>query len=1041
VEALDLAIGTVDLGMGQLRLQDGRHRELTPQECALLEYLARRPHVDVSREELLTEVLDYAPGVATRAIDDAMKRLRAKVERVPSRPFHLVAVRGIGYRFVPLEEAPSARRFALGERMVDLDRLVVEAEGEAPVTLSDHEGRLLEVLHARRGRPIPTLDLLRQVWGIHDPGQRRVVDKLVYRLRAKVEEGRSQRFLRTIRGRGLALVVEGTAPVRSVTPGVPCPPPDGPVVGRDPLVDDVLAAIHDPGSLVTLHGPAGAGKSTVARAVAARWSGHVGYADLEPHRTEAAIRSALARAVGADAAPEESPGRLHDALRIMDDVLVVLDHAEVALDPLGTVLRSIRAAAGKPRFLVTSRHPLAVPGEHIVTVEPLARDAAIELFVARAAAAGVALDPSDDRLHTVVEEVDRIPLALDLAAGRLRLLGLEGLVARLDRPLQLLQDARTHDGLRQSIARTWEALTDVDRTLLAACSQLPGAFSPDAAEHVCRAVTDEGPEMLDSLQRLVDFALLKRAPDGRLVPFLGVSEYVAEALRDELTALAPRVRAGHLEWLASLGELSEPFWGPDPVHVARLAAEIPSAVAVLADPQPVPPPIHARIVVWLAPVLTLKGQSRQARALLRRVGAPDLDPELHAHLELARFRGATGEGPDALDEIVQRLVAHARAHGQSEIETIARSEWIRQAVDAGRSDLDAQLALLDERMADLPTPVAEAHACAARGWVWFRRGDLDRAWSELQEALTLARLAPSPWLVSRTCYNLAGVCRFEGRLAEAEAFLEQSRGPFEEARIPYRTHDPDDMLGLIRVEQGRFAEARALHEGILQRSRQTGQRMISALQANRLGTIAGSLNDTEAAMRWFEEARRGFLSLGEHARAVGAAYNLGEIALQSGRLDDAETNFQGALAGFREMGREVHAGMSLGGLGRVALARGEPDTAEPMLTEALAAMEAGRARRQAAELRSCLAQARTTRDPAGAVALARQAVDALQGLGPTPTLGAAWCRYGLASLAAGDPATATEALARAEALVEQLPMASGGELGSLVRELSERLPR
>ena len=97
---LVLAIGRVDLGSGQLLLTDGEDRALTTQDCALLAYLGARPNEDVPRDTLLTEVMGYAPSVTSRAVDDAMKRLRAKVERVPSRPFHLVSVRGVGYRFV-----------------------------------------------------------------------------------------------------------------------------------------------------------------------------------------------------------------------------------------------------------------------------------------------------------------------------------------------------------------------------------------------------------------------------------------------------------------------------------------------------------------------------------------------------------------------------------------------------------------------------------------------------------------------------------------------------------------------------------------------------------------------------------------------------------------------------------------------------------------------------------------------------------------------------------------------------------------------------
>ena len=253
----------------------------------------------------------------SRAIDDAMKRLRAKVERVPSRPFHLVGVRGVGYRFVPLETAPDRRRFRVGARTVDLDRLIVEAPGEEALSLSSNEARLLELLRDREGRPMATVDLLREVWGVRDPEQRRVVDRLVYRLRAKVEDApKSPRYLRTIRGRGLALVVEdANAAGTTSSMGTPCPVPDVEVLGRDGLIQATLDALAAPGALITLHGPAGAGKSTASQAIAQGWAGPSRYADLEPTTSASAVLLAIARALGADDAPDAPEGRVHAALR------------------------------------------------------------------------------------------------------------------------------------------------------------------------------------------------------------------------------------------------------------------------------------------------------------------------------------------------------------------------------------------------------------------------------------------------------------------------------------------------------------------------------------------------------------------------------------------------------------------------------------------------------------------------------------------------------------------------------------------------------
>lgn len=1038
VTCLDLAIGRLDLTQGELALTDGALRALTPQECALLAYLAAHPHQDVSRGTLLTEVMGYAATATSRAVDDAMKRLRAKVERVPSRPFHLLGVRGVGYRFVPLETAQT-RRFRAGERTVDLDRLVVEATDGSSLSLSAHEAHLLSVLLRHQGRPVRTPDLLREVWGVRDLSQRRVVDKLVYRLRAKLEDDpRSPRHLRTVRGRGLALhPTDDLRAPQANEGGVPCPPPDGPVLGRAALVERVLEALQQPRATVTLHGPAGAGKSTLARAVAQQWTGHARLADLMEASEARTVHTLLARAVGVDASPEDPLPQLRAALEQGDDVLVVVDHAEVALDAVAHALTIARRPESAVRLLTASRHPVGLPDEQIVEVGALDEAAAIDVFVARATAADVPLDREDPRVARVVSEVDRLPLAIDLAAGRLRLLGLDGLLQRLDRPLEVLRDARTHDGLATSLARSWDLLSPPERRLLQACCALPGALSASAAERVCVEVHD-GP-VLDGLQRLVDFALLKRDGTGRLVPYIGVRDFVA-GQADVDAPLQNRLRQAHVRWLAEQAEGAAPYWGPPPERIPVLAPEVAATMAMLKQPGEAHD--KAAILLWLAPVLALQGQGQLAHALLGRVPDEDtLPPLLRARLDLARLRHAPGvESIERFGQRARSLAEHARAAGDVDLESFAVGEHLRFGADNQGLPLLVEWEERARRLiGQLPSPMPEAHLRCGLGWAAFRAGELDTAWFELQEALTLARLADAPWLQARIRYNLAGVCRFEGRLSEAEAFLEQSRACYDLARVPYDRSDPDDMLGLIRLEQGRFDEALALHQRILGRTRRTGQRHAAAMQANRLGTLRGHLGELSEATKWFQHALRGFVETTDRARAEGARFNLGLLAMQAGRTEEAEEAFAKAREAFDEMGRPVHAGVCLGGLARTALARGEIPQAERWAREGLQQLDAARALRQAAELRGVLAEAISHRDASAAVKLAREAVAQLQELGATPTLGIGLCRLGWVAADDDDDGTAREALKRARQISDQMGTRAAGELGDWIERLARRL--
>lgn len=1015
---LVLAIGRVDLGSGQLLLTDGEDRALTTQDCALLAYLGARPNEDVPRDTLLTEVMGYAPSVTSRAVDDAMKRLRAKVERVPSRPFHLVSVRGVGYRFVPLHSNVDPNVVQLGSRRVDLGRLTVHGPDGEQTPLSSHEGSLLEVLLRHEGRPVKSADLLAEVWGIRDPSQRRVVNKLVYRLRAKIEDDPSDpHHLRTVRGRGLALDATARAAPRQQG-GTPCPRPAVEVLGRDDLRARCAALLAVPGALVALHGPAGIGKSTLALAVADRWSGADRYADLEGVRDRDALLGALAAAVGADEDALESGSGLGAALTDSSDLLVVLDNAEASTDALQALLSDLRGTAPQVRWLIATRHLLGHPDAQIVEVGPLAHPDARRLFLERAADAGVQLDPDDPRLNHVVDEVNRIPLALDLAAGRLRLLGLDGLVSRLDEPLSVLARADdSEDSLARSLGRTWALLTPEDRSRLAACAALPGGLTPIAAERVLSAVAPGS--ALDGLQRLVDFAVVRRAHDGRLHPYLGVQEFARTRLGTDFSRVRDQAWSAYAAWLAEQGAGGHLFFGPAPARVARLVPEVPGALGALD--RALPADQVARILSWVVPVLKMLGRPRQALRLLssHRATCAEAPYATTRHLLAIELRLLGGHGrADVVSRRYEEGIARARDRDDVELYAVLLGQDLHRAAEvASQADnqarADAARALLDE----FPPPRAEAHLRNALGWLAFRSGDLDTAWMELQDALSIARLEGDEWLACRLRYNLAGMCHAEGRLEEAEAFLEEVRLPYTQAGVPFAADDPDDLLGLIRLEQGRLHEAQQLHLRVLEQHRHTGNRGSVGIQANRLGTLCANLGDIDGATRWFEQARSAFQAMGATARMAGARFNFGKLALLRHDWDGAEAAFLEAHAVFDEMGRLVHTGLCLGGLAEVAWGRQQAEAAEEHAREGLDRLERGRATRYAADVRSLLAEIVSVRDPAEALPLAEDAVESLQAMGVHPLLGVALCRLALVQQRLGrhQDARATADLARATA--------------------------
>jgi DNA-binding response OmpR family regulator len=202
---VDLVSGVVDGLPGALTL--------SYRERALLAYLAARPSVDVSRDELLTRVWGYSDQVMSRAVDTTVHRLREKLELDPDRPRHLLTAFGVGYRFEPrrgqveqVHALPPSRRLVLGDRCVDLE-LGTLTGPQGCATLTTTEAALLRALADRAGQRIDRRTLLRQVWPDRPHGAR-LLDGVIHRLRIKLEPDPAHpRYLETVRGVGYRLTL------------------------------------------------------------------------------------------------------------------------------------------------------------------------------------------------------------------------------------------------------------------------------------------------------------------------------------------------------------------------------------------------------------------------------------------------------------------------------------------------------------------------------------------------------------------------------------------------------------------------------------------------------------------------------------------------------------------------------------------------------------------------------------------------------------------------------------------------------------------
>jgi predicted ATPase len=382
-------------------------------------------------------------------------------------------------------------------------------------------------------------------------------------------------------------------------------------VGRSRELEELDVAFGG-ARLVTVVGPGGSGKTRLALEFAARRraaSLDLHFVDLTPITDAALVLPvSIATVLGVREVAGEA---LQDTLarRIGDrEVVLVLDNLE-QLPAAGSVITELLAASPGLRVLATSRAPLHVRGEHqyplaplqlpgpaqLASLENLAEVEAVKLFVERARAIDPAFALTSDNADAVAgicARLDGLPLAIELAAARIRLFTPTALLARLDRRLPVLTDgpldapARQRT-LRSTIGWSFDLLSEPDQRVFASLGVFASGFALAAAEAVAVDPADPkgGPDVLSSLDHLVEQNVLTVAPDADGEPRFKMLETIREFARDQLPEPDEvGLRDRHLAYFVALAERSEPqLRGPDQAAwLRRLAAEQADIRAALA---------------------------------------------------------------------------------------------------------------------------------------------------------------------------------------------------------------------------------------------------------------------------------------------------------------------------------------------------------------------------------------------------------------------------------------------------------------------------
>jgi predicted ATPase len=670
------------------------------------------------------------------------------------------------------------------------------------------------------------------------------------------------------------------------------------LIGRDKELADLKRMLLDADvRLVTLTGAGGSGKTRLAVQAAAelihRFPGGTWFIPLaytpEPAMVASAIAQALAvRDIGG--MPVTVALRQHVQLAVRAPALLVLDNFEHLLES-APLVGELLEASGALKILVTSRAVLHVYGEHECSVPPLptpdlsrlppvselCRNPAVELFVQRAAAVDPDFGLNGDNSRAVAGiclRLDGLPLAIELAAARIRMLPPAGLLARLERRLELLTGG-AHDmparqqTLRGAIDWSYGLLNAAEQKLFRRLSVFAGGCTLESAEAVCNARRDLGFDVLHGISSLLDKSMLQQrkhsGSESRFVMLETIREYALERLAESGEAGA--TRRAHAAYALVIAE-------------ERSAESTPAETAAWADLCDVEHENLRAALDWLI-------ENNQGEWALR--------------LGLALFhfweaRECLVEGRERLQAILD-LESTAGKTGDR-----ARAAFCAASFMAAQRDYDGAFRLFREALdiyRELRDEKGVAAMLVAIGTSRRLVGELEAAKAWLEQGLQAYRALGDRPGTAGALSNLADVANAQGDSSAARSLLDEALSIFRDLKDPAGVAWSLNRLGDVAFHQADLAEARRLYSGGAQIFRDLGDRWGMARSYTDLGYVACELHEHETAGSLFVQALETLLHLG-HTRGMARVFEgFASLAIREENFERALT-LAGAADGLRK---------------------------------------------------------------------------------------------------------------------------------------------
>ena len=651
-------------------------------------------------------------------------------------------------------------------------------------------------------------------------------------------------------------------------------------IGRNAELTQLSEAVRT-SRLVTLVGPGGVGKTRLAVEVAAllrdEYRDGAWLVELASVTDPEGVAPAVASGLGAAASALGSsppPGSTGDLIRRHlsgRSLIVVLDNCEHVIDRAAGLVESLVGEVPGLRLIATSREPLGVPGEVLVPVAGLAEAAAVELFTDRARAVQPGFSAEGQTGQVVMDvcrRLDGLPLAVELAAARLRALPLTTLAERLDDRFKLLTGgARTNmprqKTLRAVVDWSYDLLFEDERLLFARLSVFTGGCELAAVEAVCNDDLVPRDEIVDILSRLIDKSLVTvdlSSDTARFSQLQTLWQYARE--RFDESGSADDVHERHARWYLNLAERGRPgLRGHLGIEWrARLEAELDNLRCALdwfirRDDAPSALTLVGNVAyLWFLRADFHEGYRWSSDALA-----------MDSSGEYSGLRGFAG----------------------------AYQAFFGSIVVGPGSALDVfQEALTDLRQARSPDL---GGALLVHSDVLARLGDFEASQEALAEALPLIIEKGDPWDVATHDMFSARNLAAQGRAAEAErltrASVDRLRACGDHWMILYGL----GMLAGVEESHGDFSAATAAYEEVIEACRSAGTVHFESMWLIRLATLQARLGDDLAAERLFAECYATNSQLGRTAALVGragAARRLGDLTSCRGWLEEANANYE-----------------------------------------------------------------------------------------------------------------------------------------------------